>query len=66
MALAASIFIVIGAFVLMSAVLGTRPELVDMIAGKTNEARSIWIIFGGGVILAGLFGVVGLMIGKRK
>ncbi|MEA2711928.1 MAG: hypothetical protein QOF78_4529 [Phycisphaerales bacterium] len=66
MAFAASIFVVLGGLVITSATMGTRPALVDMIAGAPGDNRSIWIIFGIGFALAAVFGVVGLVVGKRR
>jgi hypothetical protein len=66
MALAAAIFTLIGGLVITCAVLGTRPAMVDMIAGKPTDNRSIWIIFGIGFALTAVFGVVGLLAGKRR
>ena len=66
MAFAASVFVVLGAMVLMSATLGARPALVDTIAGAPTDNRSIWIIAGIGAGLALVFGIVGLLVGKRR
>jgi hypothetical protein len=65
-AFAAAVFVLLGGMVLMSATLGTRPALVNAIAGTPTDNRSIWIIFGIGAALALVFGVVGMLVGKRR
>ena len=65
-ALAASIFVVLGGLILTCATMGTRPALIDTIAGAPGDNRSIWIIFGIGAGLALVFGVGGLLVGKRR
>ena len=66
MALAASIFVILGGLVITCATMGTRPAMVDMIAGAPGDNRSIWIIFGIGAGLALVFGLVGMVAGKRR
>jgi hypothetical protein len=58
-ALGASLFLIVGALVLTSAVVGTRPGLV-----QTLTEQSFWILLGIGAGLALVFGVVGLLVGK--
>lgn len=65
-ALAAALFALIGGLVVTAAVLGSRPAMIDMIAGKPTDNRSIWIIFGIGAGAAIVFGIVGLVAGKRR
>jgi hypothetical protein len=65
-ALAASIFVILGGLVLTAATMGTRPELVNLIAGQPGENRSIWIIFGIGAGLALVFFIGGMLVGKRR
>ncbi len=65
-ALAAALFALIGGLVVTAGVLGARPALVDLVAGKPAENRSVWIIFGIGAAAAVVFGVIGLVAGKRR
>ena len=66
MAFGAAIFALVGGLVLTAGVLGARPSLVDMIAGAPKDNRSIWVIFGIGFGVAAVFGLVGLVAGKRR
>ncbi|HYO07621.1 MAG TPA: hypothetical protein VER17_01490 [Tepidisphaeraceae bacterium] len=66
MALGAAIFALAACLVLTAGVLGTRPRLVDMIAGQATENRSIWIIFGIGIALSVVGGLIGMVAGKRR
>ena len=59
MALASSLFLLVGALVLTSAVVGTRPGLVE-----TLTKQSFIVVFGIGLGLALIFGIAGLLIGK--
>jgi len=59
MALAASLFLLVGALVLTSAVVGTRPGLV-----QTLTDMKFIVVFGIGLGLALIFGIIGLLIGK--
>ena len=65
-ALGASLFVVLGGLVITCATMGTRPHLVDTIAGAPGDNRSIWIIFGIGFGIAALLAVGGLLVGKRR
>jgi hypothetical protein len=65
-ALGASLFVVLGGLVITCATMGTRPHLVDTIAGAPGDNRSIWIIFGIGAGIAALLAVGGLLVGKRR
>jgi hypothetical protein len=65
-ALGAAIFTFVGFLALMSGVFNTRPALMDQIAGAPAQGRNIWILFGIGAVLAVIFGVVGLVLGKRR
>ena len=58
-ALAASLFLMLGGLVLTSAVVGTRPGLVE-----TLTKQSFLVVFGIGLGLALIFGIVGLLVGK--
>ena len=58
-ALGASLFLIVGALVLTSAVVGTRPGLV-----KTLTEQSFFILLGIGFGVALVFGVIGLLVGK--
>jgi hypothetical protein len=58
-ALAASLFLMLGALVLTSAVVGTRPGLV-----RTLTEQGFIVVFGIGLGLALIFGIVGLLVGK--
>ena len=58
-ALGASLFLIVGALVLTSAVVGTRPNLV-----KTLTEQSFVILLAIGFGLALVFGVIGLLVGK--
>jgi hypothetical protein len=58
-ALAASLFLLVGALVLTSAVVGTRPGLVE-----TLTKQSFIVVFGIGLGLALIFGIIGLLVGK--
>ena len=65
-ALAASLFALIGGLVVTAGVLGSRPALIDLVAGKPAENRSVWIIFAIGAAAAVVFGIIGLVAGKRR
>jgi hypothetical protein len=58
-ALAASLFLMLGGLVLTSAVIGTRPGLV-----QTLTKQGFLVVFGIGLGLALIFGIVGLLVGK--
>ncbi len=58
-ALAASLFLLLGGLVLTSAVVGARPGIV-----QTLIEQGFLIVFGVGLGLALIFGIVGLLIGK--
>src|SRR5437667_358145 len=64
MAFAAAVFSLIGCLVIACATLGTRPAVVDMIAGKPADNRPLWMIAAIGVALVAVFGIVGLVVGK--
>jgi hypothetical protein len=64
LAFGAAIFTLISGLVLAAAVLGTRPKVIDMIAGQPTDNRSIWVIFGIGFGLAAVGGVFGLIAGR--
>src|SRR5688572_21260636 len=65
-AFAASVFVILGGLVLTCATMGTRPALIDTIAGAPGDNRSIWIIFGIGAGLALFFALGGFLAGKRR
>ncbi|HEX8523725.1 MAG TPA: hypothetical protein VF669_15830 [Tepidisphaeraceae bacterium] len=65
-ALGAAIFCFVGFLALFSGVTNARPGLMDQIAGRPAETRQIWILFGIGAVLAVIFGVIGLVMGKRR
>ena len=54
----------IGCLVVACATLGTRPSVVDMIAGKPADNRPLWMIAAIGIGLVAVFGIVGLVVGK--
>jgi hypothetical protein len=58
-ALAATIVVIFGAFALITGVLDTSPDILNQIAQK-----GFLIVFGGGVAVAIVFFVVGLILGK--
>jgi hypothetical protein len=64
MAFAAAVFSLIGCLVVATATLGTRPSVVDMIAGKPADNRPIWMIALIGIGMVFVFGIVGLIAGK--
>jgi hypothetical protein len=66
MAFAASLFTLVGCLVVACATLGTRPAVVDMIAGKPADNRPLWMIAAFGVAAVAVMGIVGLVIGKSK
>jgi hypothetical protein len=66
MAFGAAVFALVAALMVTAGTLGTRPALIDMIAGKPAENRSLFIIFGIGIALAVVGGLVGLVAGKRR
>jgi len=65
-ALAASLFVILGGLVITCATMGTRPKLIDALAGAPGDNRSIWIIFGIGAGLAVLFFLGGMLVGKKR
>jgi hypothetical protein len=66
MAFGAAVFALIGGLVLTAGTLGARPALVDMIAGKPADNRSMFVIFGIGIGMSIVFGLIGLVAGKRR
>lgn len=64
MAFAAAVFTLVGALVLACATLGTRPALVNMIAGAPADNRPLWMIAAFGAAAVAVFGIVGLVVGK--
>jgi hypothetical protein len=58
-ALAASLFLLLGGLVLTSAVVGARPGLVE-----TLTKQSFLVVFGIGLGIALIFGIIGLLVGK--
>jgi len=66
-ALGAAIFAFVGFLALISGVLNSRPALMDQIAGPPGPGgRNIGILAGIGVVVALVFGVIGLVMGKRR
>jgi len=65
-ALGAGLFTLVGFLALFSGVFNTRPTLMTQIAGEPATGRSIWIILGIGAVVAVIFGVFGLIAGKRR
>ncbi len=66
-ALATAIFCFVGFLALFSGIFNARPTLMDQIAGPPGPgARNIGILFGIGAVLAIIFGVFGLVLGKRR
>jgi hypothetical protein len=63
-AFGAAIFALVGCLVVACATLGTRPSVVDMIAGKPGDNRPLWMIAAFGLVPAVLFGIIGLVAGK--
>jgi hypothetical protein len=64
MSLGAAVFCMIGGLVIACATLGTRPAVVDMIAGAPKDNRSVWIVAGIGFALVAVVGLLGLVMGK--
>ena len=64
MAFGASIFCLIGCLVLACATMGTRPHMVDVIAGAPGDNRPIFIIGAIGAGLVALLAIIGLVAGK--
>lgn len=64
MAFAAAVFTLVGALVLACATLGTRPALINTIAGAPSDNRPLWMIAAFGAAAVVVFGIVGLVIGK--
>jgi hypothetical protein len=64
MAFGAALFSLVGCLVVACATLGTRPAVVDMIAGKPGDHRPIWMILAFGLVPAIVFGIIGLVAGK--
>jgi hypothetical protein len=65
LALGAAVFVVLGAIVLIAAVAGTRPGLVNLLTGYGEQgAVGLAILMGIGLVLAGVGGVAGLILGK--
>ena len=52
-------------YILTCAVLGTRPTVVDQIAGMPTETRSIWILLGGGIIVSLILGAIGFLTARK-
>lgn len=66
MAFGAALFTLVGAFVVTCAVVGTRPALINTIAGEPGNSRPLWMLAVAGLAVAGLFGLFGLLAGKRR
>jgi hypothetical protein len=58
-ALAGFVVILIGVFALVTNLAGSRPDIV-----KTIGDMGFWVVFGGGLALAVIFGIVGMVLGK--
>jgi hypothetical protein len=65
MAFGAALVSLVGALVLTSAVIGTRPAIIDQIAGMPTETRSIWILLGGGLIVSLILGAIGFLTARK-
>jgi hypothetical protein len=66
LAFGAAIFALIGGLVITAGVLGARPALLDLVAGKPAENRSLFVIFGIGFGIAAVCGLIGLVAGKKR
>jgi len=66
MAFGAALFCLIGAFVVTCAVVGTRPAIINTIAGEPGAARPLWMLAVAGAAVAGIFALFGLLAGKRR
>src|SRR4051812_44136821 len=66
LAFGAAIFALIGGLVITAGVLGARPALIDLVAGKPAENRSLFVIFGIGFAIAAVCGLIGLVAGKKR
>ena len=66
MAFGAAIFALIGGLVITAGILGARPALIDMVAGKPGDNRSLVVIFGIGFGIAAVCGLIGLVAGKKR
>jgi hypothetical protein len=64
MAFGATLFSLIGALVLACAIMGTRPAVIDTIAGNPADNRPIWMVFLIGVVICAVLGIIGLIAGK--
>jgi hypothetical protein len=64
--LGAAIFSLIAALVLACAIAGTRPAIIDTLAGKPADNRPIWMVALIGVGLVAVFGIIGLVAGKSS
>ncbi len=60
-ALAATIAVLFGGFVLVSAMLGTRPEMIKSLA---DSGKGLWFMAIIGLVVVVVFFVIGLFIGK--
>jgi hypothetical protein len=65
-ALGAAIFCFVGFLSLFAGISNSRPGLMDQIAGPTSSTRSIGILAGIGAVLAIIFFVIGLVMGKKR
>ncbi len=65
-ALGAAIFCFVGFLSLFSGITNARPGLMDQIAGTPAQTRNIGILAGIGAVLAIIFFVIGLVMGKRR
>jgi hypothetical protein len=59
MSLGAALFMLIGAIAVVSAVVGTRPRIIEMLA-----EQNLLVLAGIGLVIAAIFAVVGLVVGK--
>ena len=66
LAFGAAIFALLGGLVITAGVLGARPALLDLVAGKPAENRSLFVIFGIGFAIAAVCGLIGLVAGKKR
>ncbi len=63
-AMGASLLLLFGGFVLMSAMAGTWPAFVKNMTDPNGWGWTLWYIFGAGLLVTIVFFIVGMLIGK--
>jgi hypothetical protein len=66
MALAAAAVVLFGVFALISGVVGTSPGPLAWLREPSHAANQLYFVLGGGLVLAIIFFVIGMLMGKAR